>query len=315
MLKNLLETNKCFKLVCGAGNEDIEEIKRLVYIYALAGCRFFDLTASEEALKVAKEALNLAKVKDAFLCVSVGIKNDPHVNKAVIDYDRCVNCGACEAVCLQGAIHYAKVKSYKCIGCGKCWRVCSRAAISYRSEEKNLSEILPLLIKNGIDCIEFHAMGLDEEEIYSKWKYINEIYDGMLSICTSRGKLSDEGLVARVKEMIKGRKPYSTIIQADGFPMSGGEDTYKSTLQAVATAEIIQNEKLSVHIMLSGGTNSKTTELAKMCEINYCGVAIGSYARKIVKRYISRSDFWSNPRVVEDAVNIAKPLVESVVSK
>jgi hypothetical protein len=52
-----------------------------------------------------------------------------------------------------------------------------------------------------------------------------------------------------------------------------------------------------------------------MCEINYCGVAIGSYARKIVKRYISRSDFWSNPRVVEDAVNIAKPLVESVVSK
>jgi ferredoxin len=216
---------------------------------------------------------------------------------------------------LQGAIHYAKVKAYKCIGCGKCWRVCSRAAISYRSEEKNLSEVLPSLIQKGIDCIEFHAMGLDEEEIYSKWKYINEIYDGILSICTSRGKLSDEGLVARVKEMIKDRKPYSTIIQADGFPMSGGEDTYKATLQAVATAEIIQNEKLPVYIMLSGGTNSKTAELAKMCEINYCGVAIGSYARKIVKRYILRSDFWSNSRAVEDAVSIAKPLVESVTSK
>jgi hypothetical protein len=83
-------------------------------------------------------------------------------------------------------------------------------------------------------------MGLDEEEIYSKWKYINEIYDGMLSICTSRGKLSDEGLVARVKEMIKGRKPYSTIIQADGFPMSGGEDTYKSTLQAVRRRKLFR---------------------------------------------------------------------------
>ena len=40
MLKELLETKHCFKLVCGAGNEDIEEIKRLVYLYAVAGCHF-----------------------------------------------------------------------------------------------------------------------------------------------------------------------------------------------------------------------------------------------------------------------------------
>ena len=63
-------------------------------------------------------------------------KNDPHVNKAVIDYERCVNCGSCEAVCPQGAIHYAKVKKSKCIGCGRCWKVCSRAAISYVSRRK-----------------------------------------------------------------------------------------------------------------------------------------------------------------------------------
>ena len=42
MLKDLLESKHCFKLVCGAGNEDVEEIKRLVYLYAVAGCRFFD---------------------------------------------------------------------------------------------------------------------------------------------------------------------------------------------------------------------------------------------------------------------------------
>jgi hypothetical protein len=112
--------------------------------------------------------------------------------------------------------------------------------------------------------------------------------------------------------MIKNRKPYTTIIQADGFPMSGGEDTYKSTLQAVATAEIVQKANLPVYIMLSGGTNSKTTELAKMCEIDYNGVAIGSYARKIVKRWIERSDFWTNPVVTVCALEVAKPLVESV---
>ena len=314
MLKELLDTSRCFKLVCGAGNEDIEEIKRLVYIYALAGCKFFDLSANEEVIDIAKEALNLAKVSDAYLSVSVGIKNDPHVNKAVIDYNRCVNCGSCEAVCPQGAIHYAKVKKIKCIGCGRCWKVCSRAAISYISEEKNLEEVLPPIVAKGVDCIEFHAMGLDEDEINSKWEYINNNYEGILSICTSRGKLSDEALVKRINDMIKNRKPFTTIIQADGFPMSGGDDNYKTTLQAVATAEIVQNANLPVYLMLSGGTNTKTTELAKMCDIKYSGVAVGSYARKIVKRWIERSDFWTNPNVVESALETVRPLINSVIS-
>lgn len=313
MLKELLETKHCFKLVCGAGNEDIEEIKRLVYIYAIAGCRFFDLSANEDVIKVAREALDMAKVYDAYLCVSVGIKNDPHVEKAVIDYERCVNCGACEEICPQKAIQYAKVKKERCIGCGKCWKVCSRAAISYISEEKDLQEILPPIVEKGIDCIEFHAMGLDEKEIYTKWDYLNENYEGLLSICTSRGKLSDEALVERIKNMTVNRKPYTTIIQADGFPMSGGDDNYKSTLQAVATAEIVQNEKLPVYIILSGGTNGKTSELAKMCEISYNGIAIGSYARKIVRKYIERPDFWTNPNVINDALLVAKPLVDSVI--
>lgn len=314
MLKELLETKHCFKLVCGAGNEDVEEIKRLVYVYAIAGCRFFDLSANEEVIAAAREALETAKVYDAYLCVSVGIKNDPHVKKAIIDYDRCVNCGSCEAVCPQGAIHYAKVKKHKCIGCGRCWRICSRAAISYVSEEKNLSDILPSIVDKGIDCIEFHAMGLDEEEIFSKWNYINENYEGLLSICTSRGKLSDETLIERITKMTEGREPYSTIIQADGFPMSGGDDNYKSTLQAVATAEIVQNAKLPVYLVLSGGTNGKTTELAKMCEISYHAVAVGSYARKIVRRYIERPDFWTNPNVLTSALELAKPLVDSVIT-
>ena len=113
--------------------------------------------------------------------------------------------------------------------------------------------------------------------------------------------------------MIDNRAPYSTIVQADGFPMSGGDDNYKSTLQAVATAEIVQNANLPVYIMLSGGTNGKTTELAKMCDINYNGVAIGSYARKIVRRYVERPDFWENPQVVIDALEVIKPLVNSVI--
>ena len=182
---------------------------------------------------------------------------------------------------------------------------------SLRNEEA--IKAIPNIVKNGIDCIEFHAMGTDEDEIFTKWQYLNDNFDGFLSVCTSRGKLSDEELVRRIKKMTEGRKPYSTIVQADGFPMSGGADDYKTTLQTVATAEIVQNENLPVYLILSGGTNSKTTELAKMCGIDYNGVAVGSYARKIVKKFVSRDDFWTNNRVVEDALQTVQPLVNTVI--
>lgn len=283
MLEDLLKEHRCFKLVCGAGNENEEEVYNLVKLYAQAGCKFFDLSAKTEIVLAAKRALLDAGADDAYLCVSVGIKNDPHVSKAQIDYEKCVQCGKCQEICPQKAIKYFKVNPQNCIGCGKCYKVCHKGAISFYSQEKNLAEVLPPIVELGIDCIEFHAMGLNEEEIAEKWSYINSIYSGMLSICTSRGRLGDEQMTARIKKMIENRAPYTTIVQADGFPMSGGEDDFKTTLQTVATAEIVQNAKLPVYLLLSGGTNSKTAELAKMCGINYHGIAIGSFARKIVK--------------------------------
>lgn len=312
MLEDLLKTKQCFKLVCGAGNEDIEQVKRLVFVYALAGCKFFDLSANEEVISAAQEALNLAGVSDAYLCVSVGIKGDPHTNKAVIDYEKCINCGSCESVCPQSAIQYAKVKKSKCIGCSRCWKVCPRGAISFTSEEKNLDEILPQ-IKDFVSCFEIHVDGQDENEIFAKWNYLNSIFDGLLSICISRNFLGDKDFIERIKKMTGNRRPYSTIVQADGFPMSGGEDDYKTTLQAIACAELVQNEKLPVYLMLSGGTNSKTAELAKMCGIDFNAIAIGSYARKIIKQYIKRPDFWNNENIISEATETASFLVKKVL--
>lgn len=309
MLTDILD-GRCFKLVCGAGNEDAQEVEKLVTLYSAAGCKFFDLSAKPEIVEAAKRAL---KDREAYLCVSLGIKGDPHVNKAQIDYDKCVGCGKCDEICPNGAIVYHKVKCFKCIGCGKCQKVCSQGAISYVCEDKDLREVLPPLIDMGIDCIELHAMNENDNDIIEKWSYINEIFGGMLSICTARGKLSDEKMILRIKEMISSRAPHSTIIQADGFPMSGSLDDYKTTLQAVATAELVQNEKIPVYIMLSGGTNSKTAELAKLCGINYHGVAVGTYARKIVKKYIEREDFLTNKTVFNEALEIAQKLVNSVV--
>jgi hypothetical protein len=46
--------------------------------------------------------------------------------------------------------------------------------------------------------------------------------------------------------------------------------------------------------------------------VNINGVAIGSFARKIVKEFTSRDDFLSNQEVFNKALNIAKNLVDTV---
>lgn len=308
-LKDLLESGKFFKLVCGAGNEDANEVEKLVKLYSVAGCKFFDLSAKEEIVDAAKKGLD---GREGYLCVSVGIKGDPHERKAQIDYEKCVGCHKCEEVCPQKTIRHCKVKQFRCIGCGKCYSVCKRGAISFTSQNKDLRDVLPPLIAKGIDCIELHAMGDNDSEVIEKWNCINELFDGVLSICTARQNLSDEKMISRIKQMLDARRPYTTIIQADGFPMSGGKDDYKTTLQAVAAGEIVQKEKFQTYLMLSGGTNSKTAELAKMCGINYNGIAIGTYARKIVRQYIERDDFLTNEYAFNSALEIAKQLVNSV---
>ena len=71
---------------------------------------------------------------------------------------------------------------------------------------------------------------------------------------------------------------------------------------------------MTMFFMLSGGTNSKSAELAKLCGIQPDGIAIGSYARQIVKEYLDRDDFLENPQAFEAALSIAKQLVSTILS-
>lgn len=299
-----------FKLVCGAGNEDCESVKRLVYVYAKAGCRFFDLSARKEILESAKNALKLAKVDDAMLCVSVGIKGDPHITKAKINESKCIKCGNCFRNCPNDAIYSSIIiDEKKCIGCDNCIKKCPTGAISMFDKDVNVKEILPYMVKNGVEVLELHIMGHDKKDLAAKWDIINECRPKFASICIDRENFGNKEALSRIKEMIAYREPYTTIIQADGIPMSGADDTFKTTLQAVAMAEIIQNTNLPVYIMISGGTNSKTKELAELCGIKYWGIAIGSWARKIVKQEITTNDFWQNETLQNIAIQKAFDLI------
>ncbi|MGN0018322.1 MAG: LdpA C-terminal domain-containing domain [Candidatus Gastranaerophilaceae bacterium] len=305
-LKNILDSKVCFKLVCGAGNENLEEIEKLVYVYSKAGCNIFDISANLDALKAAKRGLNRAGIKDnRFICISVGIKGDPHTNKAFINKEICKSCFKCEKICPQNAISNFLVDKTKCIGCSKCLSACNFYAIEMKSLPTDLNKVLPDLITEGFDCLEFHAISDKEQEVFDIWNTLNKLFNGFLSICIDRALLSNKTLCSRLKKMLSIRKDFTTIIQADGSPMSGGNDDYKTTLQSVATAELIQKENFPAYIILSGGTNSKTKELSKLCNVQINGIAIGSFARKIVKNYLHGN------MNEEEAVKIAKNLVES----
>ena len=64
----LLNKRKLFKLVCGAGNEDAEQVKKLAFVYTLAGAKCFDVSANVEVVQKAaigiKEAISYSEKLD-----------------------------------------------------------------------------------------------------------------------------------------------------------------------------------------------------------------------------------------------------------
>lgn len=312
-LREFLDEKNVFKLICGAGNKNISEITKLTALYAAAGCRFFDLNASIDAVRAAKKGIELVNKKnDCFICVSVGTKDDPHLTKCRIDLKKCISCSSCKDVCIQKAINKEHIiDENKCIGCGKCMEKCTAGAIIRYSKEVSLENILPDLIKEGIDCVEYHAISDNDEEVMQDWAIIVKIFNGVTSVCLDRSKLGNERLIERLRAM-KNLCVNTFMVQADGAPMSGGKDDFRTTLQAVATADIVEKAQITPYILMSGGTNSKTMELARKCDINVCGFAVGSFARKIVREYIENENFLTDKELFNKALKVAKELVGKV---
>jgi len=335
--QELLDKAKYFKLVCGAGNEDAEEVKRLSILYTLAGAKGMDVSANIDVVNACMEgidfAINLSEKFNInidirpYITVSVGMPGDHHVRKSIINLESCIKCDLCIPVCPTDAIpkELVVIKD-KCIGCGNCSAICPRQdVIKYEHNDRELKSLLPKCLEAGAEQIELHAAVAEDEAIMSEWKMISDINpENHISMCLDRLHLSNFALEKRV-EKAKEIAGDRLIIQADGYPMSGGQDDYNTTLQAIATADVINKKfnmklrkskniliylkKNNINQLLSGGTNSLTAELARQSNVNFQGVSLGTYARQIVKEFIQCEDFYEDMENLRQGYSVAKALV------
>ena len=327
LYKDLLNKSNYFKLVCGAGNEDRGELEYLCFIYTIAGCTGFDVSANPLIVASAKKGIYAALEKAnqlnikipfiPFITVSVGLPGDHHVRKAFITKD-CVSCNLCIPVCPTDAIPSSlKIVPELCIGCGNCEAVCppSASAISYTHNAKELLEILPKCIEAGAESIELHAGIPDDKSTIQEWGIVSQsVPNGMISMCLDRKHLSNETLIDRIKAA-KEIADDRLIIQADGIPMSGGNDDFNTTLQAVSITDVINKELKSklvqyrdMPVLISGGTNSFTGDLARQCGVNFNGITIGTHARKTIETH-RKPTFEMTDKEITIAFTKAKNLI------
>jgi|TARA_B100000131_G_scaffold322907_1_gene378687 Pyruvate/2-oxoacid:ferredoxin oxidoreductase delta subunit len=356
-LQELFHNNQYFKMICGAGNEDTEEVRRLAMIYTLAGAKGLDISTTPDVVKAAMDGIDRAyDVSDKlgidigvrpYVMVSVGMPGDHHVRKAFIHEDMCVKCGLCVApVCPTEAIEPIEIKvetafviTEKCIGCGACSAVCPIVeCITYSHNEKALEELLPQCIELGAENIELHAAVAETDVIMKEWEMVVKANpDGHNSMCLDRLHIGNFELKNRIEKALDMTKPGLMILQADGYPMSGGRNDFNTTLQAVATADVVNKQfnmrlnkkdkqliykrRRQLNVVLSGGTNSLTADLAVQGNVRFQGVAVGTFARNLIYKHIkdvydyNDNGFYNDLNNIREAYLIGKELVDSNINK
>lgn len=282
-----LQNKRFFKLTLGASFSNPREIERLSYIYTLAGAHAIDIMAAPRLVRAALKGINKAKkqnrrVDAPLVMVSIQSDEDPHFQKAWMPNRRKIIIPKeIRNLCPTGAIGEEEITTDLCIGCGLC--VNDRIPIKMRPLRKISEDLLAACLKEGAEGIEFHLGQGDIEKFDSLFGGIKGMISKeiLLSVTVGSNRMSPakvEEVVTRVNELMTGRQ---VIFQADGTPMSG-QDGKSSTLQTLAVAQLVQPLKKDHWLQASGGTNRLTATLAKDFQIELNGVAMGTYARKVL---------------------------------
>lgn len=325
-----LDEKRFFKLICGASLTDTKMVEDLSFIFTLAGAHVIDLAPKADVIFAAKcgieKAISRGKSRLAptpLIMASIQLDEDPHFRKVEVDYNLCDLCGACIKVCPTEAFRIVDHKEFiylteRCFGCGICPSYCHVNALNMVDFKPTPKETLNEIISLGVKSVEFH-FGKNFQKIESVWKESRSLLQKLELFSFSIGSelLTDEEIrkAANLCYKLAGRH---IILQCDGAPMSGGIDIKDKKLSngnngdssSFHVARVIEKEGLPVYLQISGGTNHNSFSNAIKSGLDINGVAIGSYARKLLMPYLGKLE---NKEKLQNAVEIARSLVNSVV--
>lgn len=317
-----LNQKQFFKLVCGASLTDTKMIEKLSFIFTLAGAHVIDLAPTADVIFAARKGVQKAidhkpQAISPLIMASIQLDKDPHFRKVEVDYNLCDLCGACIKVCPTEAFKIESQRfnyfSERCFGCGICPSYCHVDALKMIDTKPLPEETLSEMISLGVRSIEFH-FGNNFYKIQEIWGDVKDLVKNLELVSFSIGsELLSDNDIRKAANLCYKLAGEGIILQCDGTPMSGsltglsknGNNTDNSCLHV---ASIIEKERLPVYLQISGGTNENSYIKATNTGLNVHGVAIGSYARKLLMPYLTGKED------IEDALKIAKLLVCSAGS-
>lgn len=308
-----LKYNQFTKITLGASFNDVEALKRIVFVYSIAGADCFDIGAREVLVSAAREAIDEAQeycitlskkfVRPHIVC-SVDLSYDPHFMKAVVTSKESANFDEkIRSVCPTEAILEDRIIANLCIGCGKCVMEPYPIKLVSYSHVEDVANVVDALITAGADGIEYHIGILPTEAIDKNLAAIKKYLNKDIAFSIGSGIHNTEKC-KKILDQLHKQKIREVLIQADGQPMSANND-YNSSLQSVMLVkELMEYSKkkwYKFYFQLSGGTNQYSRRLSIEHGIDPHGIGWGTYARKAIADGIN----------IEDEVQKAKGLLYS----
>ncbi len=313
-LVKALRDRSMFKLICGAGYSDFNSIKKYSEIFTKAGAHIINVSAHPIAVSAAKEGINNSKVSldnQPIIMISVSLdhNSDPRFKRISLDENACDNCGDCVNVCATSAFSQKDnkliYKKEKCSGCGDCPSVCHADALTLEPVNALNPDILPELWSLGARCIEVYT----GPNFYWLEPYIRRIkeispHSWMFSVVLNSEFSSYQELKEQAIE-IHNLLGDGALVQVEGSSdnnQSQRNDSL-SMFKALYAANALLESERPLFIQIAGGVNDKIRNLISQFNIRVHGIAMDSYARKLVEPHLD------DPEI---AVAIASKLVNSV---
>ncbi len=319
-VRQALDAQTYFKLICGASFQDLSKIEALVEVYAYAGADCIDIACEPPVLEAALRAYEKLpeNISKPLLMVSLDVDGDPHFRKVQVTRSRCVDCGDCLSSCPVEALSFDtsqqfQINDARCYGCSRCLPTCPTEALSFKALQYLPEQLLEVLAHPMVGAVELHTHHLDGSALGRLVKALGvTLHNKWISLCFRPQEHPPEAVDLYLKafaDHCAEIKPYGVMLQIDGQAMQASEAKESSLPALDATRTLPASFATRWKLTVSGGINLETARLRRLPPYRtIAGVGLGTLARKRIWSYL---DQLEDPVVFQHAIGVAQEMVQA----